>query len=82
MLGTHLSKIKSVCCAFNIGINLGAAAGAGIAAHLHIHIVPRWQADNNFMPVLADTRVISDSLENSYKLLYSALRELERDEFP
>lgn len=52
---------------YNIGINITKSAGAGIASHLHIHIVPRWLGDTNFMPVLFDTKVISQSLEELYK---------------
>jgi len=52
---------------FNIGANLGKVAGAGIDDHFHSHIVPRWQGDTNFIPVLTDARVISQSLQDTYK---------------
>ena len=54
---------------FNIGANLGRAAGAGFADHMHWHIVPRWEGDGNFISVLASTRVLSQSLEDSFKQL-------------
>ena len=54
---------------FNVGMNQGRVAGAGVDGHIHLHVVPRWAGDNNYMPVLADTRVMPQSLEESYGAL-------------
>ena len=58
---------------FNAGLNLGEVAGAGIADHLHMHLVPRWQGDTNFMPVLADTHVLPQALAATCEALSGAL---------
>jgi ATP adenylyltransferase len=57
---------------FNLGVNEGTVAGAGFAGHVHMHVVPRWAADSNFMAVTADTRVLPESLEDSYARLRDA----------
>ncbi len=60
---------------FNLGMNIEDIAGAGIPDHLHWHIVPRWKGDVNFMPVVAGSKVISESLESAYEVLKKALAE-------
>jgi len=67
------SRIAMSADGFNVGLNLGKVAGAGLADHLHLHVVPRWEGDNSFMPVLADIRVLPQALEQTRAALVQAL---------
>lgn len=62
---------------FNVGFNLGAAVAGGSIDHLHGHIVPRWNGDSNFMPVVGQTRILPQSLNATWEKLHAAVRELE-----
>src|SRR5437660_12723657 len=64
---------------FNIGLNLGECAGAGVADHLHIHIVPRWNGDTNFIPILTGTRMFSEGLRSLYDKLIKAQEEIVKE---
>ncbi|MCL2724157.1 MAG: HIT domain-containing protein [Polyangiaceae bacterium] len=60
------------CEGMNVGFNIGKAAGAGVADHLHGHVVPRWNGDNNFMPIIADVRVMPEYLDEAWQRLHHA----------
>ncbi len=60
---------------FNIGINIGRTAGAGIESHVHVHVVPRWNGDANFMPVLSNTKVLPEDLDTTYAKLKKAIED-------
>lgn len=63
---------------FNMGINLGKTAGAGFAGHVHLHIVPRWNGDTNFMPVVGETRVLPESLPETWEKLKKVWEDHDR----
>jgi len=84
LLRESVARLRSAvrCQAMNVGFNLGRAAGAGVADHLHGHLVPRWEGDTNFMPVLADVRVMPEYLDEAWQRLYAAFADLPGERSP
>ncbi|MFN3562556.1 MAG: HIT family protein [Chloroherpetonaceae bacterium] len=78
LIDLSMRALKMVCNphGFNIGANIGAAAGGSVDSHLHFHIVPRWNGDTNFMPLIAETKVISNDMQELYHSLKRAFTEL------
>jgi ATP adenylyltransferase len=78
LVRTAADRLKKAvgCHGMNLGMNLGTAAGAGVADHLHMHLVPRWTGDTNFMPVLADIRVMPEYLDDAWRRLYAAFADV------
>lgn len=67
---------------FNVGLNLGSVAGGSVDSHIHFHVVPRWHGDTNFMPILADTKVISNDMRELYYKLRDAMRKFSNPNLP
>ena len=77
--GQELLRATMKAQGFNVGLNLGECAGAGVVDHLHLHIVPRWDGDTNFMPLLSGTRVISEGLRSLYDKLMDAQAKIDME---
>jgi ATP adenylyltransferase len=82
LMGLTQRSLRAIAAAYgpdghNIGVNLGRIAGAGFTDHVHMHVVPRWAGDTNFMPVIADTRVVNQSIEDGYVALRDAFAALD-----
>ena len=75
-LGCEILKDSIVPHGFNVGVNIGKVSGAGIEEHVHFHIVPRWNGDTNFMPVLNEVKVVSEMMDETYKKLRLSLTKI------
>jgi ATP adenylyltransferase len=77
---TSLERLRAAvrCEGVNVGLNLGKCAGSSIREHLHVQIVPRWDGDNNFMPVIAGERVLSQALDETWAALRPSFTDLDR----
>ncbi len=72
----EILQMEYKCEGLNVGINLGRVAGAGIPEHLHIHVIPRWYGDTNFFPLIAQTKTVVETIEQTYKRLLPYFKKL------